>query len=276
MSVVTELLCKDQSCAADGSRNGLLILAGHAIYQQILGEDTNWWGGLGYPGEDRVLENHVQSAVEIASRLRYRLVASGGRTRPNLPLVKAGKLTCSEAEGIRAFALDKGLIGCDSAVGVEPWARDSCENLVFSLLNHFHATGRWPDRLGVVSFSFKAQRFLLVANALGMDLDFFGANDGLPRDQLFPSVQGELAFLNQILPRHGDDSRPADPLMRGPVFAAKRNQRTPTEFTTNAEYLDAIKAHYCNNPTIDRVIDLVDAIEPASKLQEVDWPWRVR
>src|SRR4051812_39989943 len=93
---------------------GLLLVAGHAIYQ-----GGTWYGG--YPGEERIYEQQVRDGYEVCRREGYHALAlSGGCTRPNLP-----EVTNSEAQGLFDFARDAGLTLADGTVLLEPWARDS-------------------------------------------------------------------------------------------------------------------------------------------------------
>src|SRR5580704_2607536 len=101
---------------------GLLMLAGHAIYQ-----DGRWHGG--YENEDRLYEKHVRDAFRIFATEGYQaLVLSGGRSRPHL----APGITHSEADGMFAYAREAGLAQPGDPVVLEKFARDSCENLFFS------------------------------------------------------------------------------------------------------------------------------------------------
>jgi hypothetical protein len=57
---------------------GLLMLAGHAIYQ-----GGRWHGG--HQNEDRLYETHVRDAFRIFADEGYQALAlSGGRSRPQL------------------------------------------------------------------------------------------------------------------------------------------------------------------------------------------------
>ena len=57
---------------------GLLMLAGHAIYQ-----GGRWHGG--HQNEDRLYERHVRDAFGIFANEGYQALAlSGGRSRPQL------------------------------------------------------------------------------------------------------------------------------------------------------------------------------------------------
>ena len=111
----------------NSSAGGLLIVAGHAIYQS-----GTWYGG--YPGEGSIYEQQVRDGYELCRREGYQAQAlSGGHTRPNLQEVRDGKVTNSEAQGLFDFARDAGLTLADGTALIEPWARDSFENVLFSL-----------------------------------------------------------------------------------------------------------------------------------------------
>ena len=139
---------------------GLLIVAGHAIYQS-----KEWHGG--FTGEDRYYEGHVLDGLEIARSGGYEAICfSGGRTRDRDPKFPR-HVTNSEAEGMIEFAQDMGCIGSRPPhVLAECYARDSFENVFFSILCFYHHFSAWPSRLGVVSWKFKAVRFYLIACGL--------------------------------------------------------------------------------------------------------------
>src|SRR3984957_10218276 len=100
---------------------GMLMLAGHAIYQ-----DGQWHGG--HQNEDRLYEQHVRDAFRIFAGEGYQsLVLSGGRSRPHL----ADKVSNSEAQGMLQYARKAGLAG--EPVLLEQFGRDSFENLFFSM-----------------------------------------------------------------------------------------------------------------------------------------------
>ena len=61
-----------------------------------------------------------------------------------------------------------------------------------------------------------------------------------------------------------------DPLHRDATwFAAKRQARTPAEFTTNAAYLARVKREYGQADLIDRV----ESVKPGQAWRNVPWPW---
>src|SRR4051812_35143340 len=150
---------------------GLLITAGHAIWNR-----NSWYGG--FPGEDAIYAAHVEEGVRMLRSGQYEYLAfSGGKTRPQLE--KQTGLV-SEAEGMNMFAVERGLVSAeDKRIVVEPWARDSMENVFFSLLAYFDKTGRWPERVGIISWSSKGLRFHLICSGmkLGGRVVFHGVGD---------------------------------------------------------------------------------------------------
>ena len=103
---------------------GLLVLAGHAIY-----EGGQWHGG--HQNEDRLYEKHVRDAFRIFGDEGYEALAlSGGRSRPEL----ADQVSNSEAEGMLEYARGAGLARRPESVLLERYGRDSFENVFFSML----------------------------------------------------------------------------------------------------------------------------------------------
>jgi hypothetical protein len=233
---------------------GLLMLAGHAIYQ-----DGRWHGG--HQNEDRLYETHVRDAFRIFADEGYQaLVLSGGRSRPQL----ADKVSNSEAEGMWEYVRAAGL--APGGVLLERFGRDSFENLLFSMLCFHRQFGGWPSRVGAVSWKFKALRFYLIACGLRLGdgrFRFFGSGDPSGFEEFaIAGVQYDAAIVRggQIV----------DPLHRDAQwFAPKRLGRTPAEFATNADYLNRVKREYGHAD----LIELVESISPGPAWRSVQWPW---
>jgi hypothetical protein len=236
---------------------GLLMLAGHAIYQ-----GGRWHGG--HQNEDRLYERHVRDAFRIFAAEGYQALAlSGGRSRPHL----APEIGNSEAEGMLEYAREAGIAGpAGGAVLLERFGRDSFENLFFSMLCFHRQFGEWPARVGAVSWKFKALRFYLIACGLRLAearFRFYGSGD--------PSGFEEFAIASvqydDMIVRGGEI---VDPLHRNREwFGAKRLGRMPREFASNVEYLARVKQEYGNAD----LIDLVESIEPSAAWRDVPWPW---
>lgn len=238
---------------------GLLMLAGHAIYQ-----DGKWHGG--HQDEDRLYQKHVRDAFRIFAAEGYQaLVLSGGRSRPRL----APEISNSEAEGMYAYAREAGLARPGEAILLEQFGRDSFENLFFSMLCFHRRFGEWPARVGAVSWKFKALRFYLIACGLRLAegrFRFFGSGDpaGQAASEVFAAAS---AGYDARIVEAGEI---VDPLHREPCwFGAKRLGRMPREFATNADYLRRVKQEY----GAGELIDLVESIAPGPGWRAVEWPW---
>ncbi len=139
----------------------LVMVAGHSVFTGANFEDADEtsapWVLLGYQQEQLpAFLNHIRAGVEIAARNpRALLVFSGGETR-----AEGGPR--SEAQTYWWLADAHGWFGRlavrDRAV-TEEHARDSFENLLFSLCRFREIVGRYPETVAVVSFKFKKQRF---------------------------------------------------------------------------------------------------------------------
>ena len=249
-------------------RPSVIILGCHAIFQQLYGSRV-WHGGLGYFGEERVLEEHVRKWLEFAESLGFELrVPSGGRTRPKLaPLVSN-----SEGGGIVQYLESIGISGSRSGQLIpEEYARDSCENVFFSILLSYAQTGCWPTRVGVVSFGFKKLRFEVVGAALGVKIEFFDGG-APPPDQFFNSAAGEIGFLNSIVKPGNSGFCIQDPLLRGDIFREKRQGRMPGSFgRDNSKYIEELKRRL-GNRICSEALDRFEALKPGDPLVR-DWPW---
>ena len=230
------------------NKHSLLILPGHAIF-----EKGAWHGG--FYGDDSYFETHVRDAVSTWQEEGYAALAfSGGRTRPELGLKS------SEGEGMLEFARAEDLLGESDNVLVESFARDSFENVFFSLLVYHKQHGQWPAKLGLVSWPFKVGRFLAIAAALKLGKGLTYYESGELKD-------AELVARFRKINEDYNARIKQDPLHRGEEFAATRMQRVPVEITENAAYLERVKQAYGNE-------DLVDGVERLSPGEAPALPWK--
>jgi hypothetical protein len=255
------------------SKGGLLVAALHAIYF-----NGRWYGG--FPGEDAFYARHIEAAVELLHADAYEYLSlSGGRTHRSVAQQTAG---LSEAEGARQYAIDKGLLsaGGDRII-LEGWARDSMENLYFSILAFFQKTRRWPSRIGVVSWASKGLRFHLIACGmqLGGRIFFHGVGDYPTQTHLERACAAEV-HLNAALADPDcvpPDYRLLDPLLRGFEFTRKRWSRMPDPFSPdehgNKLYMEAVKLYAAGDPKVLQLIDDVERLKPGEGWRHIAWPW---
>jgi hypothetical protein len=207
----------------------LVMVAAHAALRAELREapelgerDDAWVLEPFQAGEAPFYLEHMRrGAVLTAHHPAALLVFSGGRTRR-----AAG--TWSEAASYRQIAERAGWWLPDRQHELraelerrsitEEFARDSWENLLFSLCRFQQATGRYPRRVTVVSWAFKAERFDLHRSALRIPASRFRfVGQGDPFD-LAAAERGESAALRAFR---------LDPYGRDPELQAKRARRNP-------------------------------------------------
>ena len=158
----------------------LVLVAGHAVYDGpnfgAAMEEEEGWTLLDYQkGQLPAILAHIPAGVAAAARDgEAMLVFSGGATRS-----AAGPR--SEAASYWYAADAAGWFGEESVADrafLEPFARDSFENLFFAVCRFREITGAYPQRITVVSFEFKRKRFVdLHRAALGFPrqcFDFIG------------------------------------------------------------------------------------------------------
>jgi hypothetical protein len=144
----------------------LIIVPGHAVlrFDSVKTADTSdhSWYLLDYQrnqGFPQIISSHIQKALEILqSDDNSVLIFSGGQTRRDVG---------PYSEGISYYFLAhyKGWIKpkqqsiLDQRIGIEEYARDSFENLLFSICRFKEMTGNYPLQITIVGFDFKEKRF---------------------------------------------------------------------------------------------------------------------
>ncbi|XP_010539702.1 PREDICTED: uncharacterized protein C57A10.07 isoform X2 [Tarenaya hassleriana] len=156
----------------------LVMVAGHSVYTSSscgkVDKEDSWFleSYQRNPGQAATFVTHIQEGVESAAKDDESLLLfSGGETRK-----EAGPR--SEAQSYWAVAESKGWFGRDevrSRALTEEHARDSFENLLFSVCRFRELTGSYPHNITVVSYDFKEERFAnLHRSAIGFpDTRFF-------------------------------------------------------------------------------------------------------
>ncbi|CAI9787065.1 unnamed protein product [Fraxinus pennsylvanica] len=150
-------------CGHASNRN-LVMVAGHSIYTSSscdkVDKEDSWFleSYQRHPGQAATFVAHIQKGVEIAADDDEALLLfSGGETRKD-----AGPR--SEAQSYWVVAESKGWFGKQDSVRsralTEEHARDSFENLLFSVCRFRELTGKYPKNITVVSYDFKEERFV--------------------------------------------------------------------------------------------------------------------
>jgi hypothetical protein len=198
----------------------LIIVPGHAVYLGVEPGHSrvtaNWRGTFeGYQDNDEAIlyTEHIRTGVLIAVRggdnPKSLLIFSGGETRQ-----RAGPY--SEAQSYWFLAKQNNWFGhpkVEERATTEELARDSFENLLFSLHRFCQLTGHPPALVVVCGFSFKQKRYALHWKAiedarsdrrinlptLSAEFKYVGVNDPPPYLLKGPggSEEGEAATYEQ-------------------------------------------------------------------------------
>ncbi|CAG8435840.1 13395_t:CDS:2 [Rhizophagus irregularis] len=166
----------------------LIIVTGHAIYlggsnnHEIGNDEENEenWILEDYQkgnGQVKAFINHVKKGIELVKENdESLLIFSGGQTRPS-----AGPRSEAQSYYILAQSLNLNLsstinstTSLNTRIITEEYARDSYENLLFSICRFNEYTNSYPRNITVIGFQFKKKRFSeLHRFALKFPLDRF-------------------------------------------------------------------------------------------------------
>ena len=134
----------------------LIIVPGHAIYlkQGFPTSESDWILESFQKGQTEYFINHIREGIKLLESTKSSLlIFSGGQTRKNSPL--------SEAQSYWNIAYySNWLRGLTQRVAVEGYARDSLENVVYSVCRFYQVTGKMPNHIYIVGFGFKMKRFV--------------------------------------------------------------------------------------------------------------------
>lgn len=153
------------------SLNHLVVVAGHAVAVAESLESVDWqdevWYLMDYQRNQdlpKVLVSHIEHGVTVAAQdPAALLVFSGGQTRSGAGPRDEGSSYYRVAEhyswwGHASGLLEPGLLINQRTV-TEDFATDSFQNLLFSICRFHEVVGNYPERITVVGFEFKRQRF---------------------------------------------------------------------------------------------------------------------
>ncbi|WOG89979.1 hypothetical protein DCAR_0209220 [Daucus carota subsp. sativus] len=188
----------------DKLRN-LVMVAGHSVYTssscEKVDKENSWFleSYQNHPGQAATFVRHIKDGVDItANDDEALLLFSGGETRKD-----AGPR--SEAQSYWTVAESKGWFGKPEAVKwralTEEHARDSFENLLFSVCRFRELTGSYPHNITVVGYDFKEERFKdLHRSAIGFpETRFFYAGTPASLTSKEAALKGEALVRAQFL-----------------------------------------------------------------------------
>lgn len=143
----------------------LVMVAGHAIYRSTnwdnvsLRDEQNWLLEPFQKGQVSTLLKHIEAGVQNAANDSSAiLLFSGGQTRGSSGPRSEALTYWSIAKANHWYGRNSS--GIENRTFAEEYARDSFENVLFSICRFHQITGRYPRRIKVVSFAFKRDRFI--------------------------------------------------------------------------------------------------------------------
>lgn len=217
----------------------LVIVAGHAIYVgqdfQNPEQDRNWFLQSFQRGEPPFYIEHIRAGIDVSGNdSRSLLVFSGGQTRREAGPRSEAQSYWNLADYFRWWSVSE----VSERSTTEEFARDSFENLLFSICRFKEWTGRYPQKIRVVSWAFKEKRFSLHREALRIPesrFEFYGANQ--PKD-LVRAEKGEAKAIAAFK---------KDPYAAGDDLGQKRADRNPfsriNPYRLGCPELDGILTH---------------------------------
>jgi len=170
-----------------------VIVAGHAVLRinklNSAERDDNAWYLLSYQlnqGFPGIITSHIKRGIQSAVEDPYAmLLFSGGQTRRDVgPTSEAASYYYLANEKKWLLTKDGGSIA--GRVYLEEHARDSYENLLYSICRFREVSGHYPTKVTVVGFDFKAKRFTdLHRSAIGFPAANFSYVGLRPAHSLF-------------------------------------------------------------------------------------------
>jgi hypothetical protein len=145
-----------------GATHRLILVPCHGIWmKEAYQKSDEWRVDPWLESKINDLEQHIEMSIELAKRdpRNVLVLFSGGETRES-----AGRRSEGQSYLELASKLDPEYFENNNIVGknfnMEEFARDSQENLLFSVCRFKQITGRYPDIIDVVGFGYKKDRFM--------------------------------------------------------------------------------------------------------------------
>jgi hypothetical protein len=206
----------------------LVVVAGHAVYVaedfSAPTADDSWYLQDNQKGEPPFYVEHIREGVRLAAEDKASLlVFSGGQSR-----AAAGP----QSEAFSYWRMAKHFqwwhhADLEPRVTTEEYARDSFENVLFSICRFYECVGRVPKRIRLISWAFKEPRFAMHRQAIRFPAERFElVGVGNPVD-LKSAEEGEqkavVAFKAEPYGTGGRAARiraQRDPFRRTPRYVA--------------------------------------------------------
>ncbi|GFR46772.1 hypothetical protein Agub_g8400 [Astrephomene gubernaculifera] len=200
----------------------LVLVAGHAVYTGVdyseASKESSWFleEYQKVPGEAQSFLDHIRLGIEEAALdPEALLLFSGGQTRRAAGPRSEGLSYWVVAEAADWFGHPE----VRNRTFTEEHARDSFENLLFSLCRFYELAGHYPETITVVSYTLKEARFrTLHREAVRWPLEYFRFVGTPVPPGAVGAKEGEARTVSSFA---------ADPYGCGGELLAKRLHRDP-------------------------------------------------
>lgn len=121
----------------------------------------------GKVGEHETFMLHGYAGLSALRRLDTLVIFSGGKTRKDSELSEAESYCNAllEADSPLGAVISKAI--SDGRCATENLATDSYQNLLFSIIEFYKITSKWPEMITIVTHAFKQERFLVLFHPRG-------------------------------------------------------------------------------------------------------------
>ncbi|HJO94703.1 MAG TPA: hypothetical protein QF753_14995 [Victivallales bacterium] len=187
--------------------NELIIVACHAAFKGNItlpiknpAGDGQWVLFPFQQGEPKYYLEHMKHGIELLKRNENSiLMFSGGHTRKD-----SGNWT--EASSYLQAGLFYNLWADDASsenslanrIILEEYARDSFENLLFSICKFYEVTDIFPGKITLISWDFKKTRFILHCESIGYSVNNFSFSSVNNPEDIETAVKGEKDAVNNF------------------------------------------------------------------------------
>lgn len=237
----------------------LIIVPGHAIWKlQNKGEHPEDWHlePFQLEGNDHLcFVRHIEMAMSLAQDDPEAMVVfSGGQTK-----LRAGCISEAQSYYLLARELNADVIG---KCYTEEFARDSFENVLFSIARFKQITGAYPKKVSIVGFEFKMHRFInLHLKTIKFDMNstgYVGIDPKPPYDPESKEYMNYYKDLRESEHKYAVSEFEKDPLGNGAVLRSKKESRNPF--------------NRCHGYTITSP-ELMPFFGDSTQLEDVTPPW---
>jgi hypothetical protein len=217
--------------------NHLIIVPGHAVMKiseiNLAKEQESAWYLLDYQlgqGFPEIIHSHIEEGIAIASSdPKSLLIFSGGQTRQEVGPMSEAASYYYYAKHYHLLPSSSSLSSSSSTppIHLEEYARDSYENILFSICRFYELTSAYPDHITVVGFDFKSKRFTeIIRRAIrfsSRSFHYFGIQPNLQLFHYDNAVRGEaMVFESLAKDMYGCNT---------PDLRNKREERDPYQRT---------------------------------------------